>query len=350
MNTDLYQLVRKNILSLKPYASARDEFKGVASVFLDANENAYGSPLGHDFNRYPDPVQNDLKSAVAKIKGVPVQNIFIGNGSDEVIDLAIRIFCEPGEDEIIICPPTYGMYQVSAHINNVGIRKVPLLPNFGLDVAGILNAVKPGTKIIFICSPNNPTGNNMAQQDVIELAERFSGLIVIDEAYINYSRQPSFISSLTRFANLLVMQTLSKAWGLAGLRIGLAFGSEDLLALFNKVKPPYNIGIASQQLAIDALKNAAQVNGWIRDTVKERERVIAALLQLPCILEVYPSDANFILVKTDGADALYNYLTEKKIVVRNRSREFMCEDCLRITVGTPVENILLLEALIDYRK
>ena len=350
MNTDLYQLVRKNILSLKPYASARDEFKGVASVFLDANENAYGSPLGHDFNRYPDPVQNELKSAVAKIKGVPVQNIFIGNGSDEVIDLAIRIFCEPGEDEIIICPPTYGMYQVSAHINNVGIRKVPLLPNFGLDVAGILNAVKPGTKIIFICSPNNPTGNNMAQQDVIELAERFSGLIVIDEAYINYSRQPSFISSLTRFANLLVMQTLSKAWGLAGLRIGLAFGSEDLLALFNKVKPPYNIGIASQQLAIDALKNAAQVNGWIRDTVKERERVIATLLQLPCILEVYPSDANFILVKTDGADALYNYLTEKKIVVRNRSREFMCEDCLRITVGTPVENILLLEALIDYRK
>ena len=348
MNFDLNKLVRKNILALKPYSSARDEFKGNASVFLDANENGYGSPLDDDFNRYPDPLQWQLKFGIAKIKGVPAENIFIGNGSDEVIDLSFRIFCEPGKDNVIICPPTYGMYEVSANINDVAIKKVNLLPGFQPDVEGILNAIDAHTKLIFICSPNNPTGNNMRRLDIELLLNNFPGMVIIDEAYINFSRQKTFIAELTEYPNLLVMQTLSKAWGLAALRVGLGFASYDVINLFNKVKPPYNINAASQELALNALKNNHQVNDWIKETVKERIFLSAAMAELPFVKQVFESDANFVLVKVADAEALYHYLSSKKIVVRNRSKEIMCDNCLRFTIGTPLENQLLLDALKNY--
>ena len=271
MQFDLENLVRENIKLLTPYSSARHEFTGKASVFLDANENAYGSPLADKFNRYPDPLQWQLKFQLARIKGVPAENIFIGNGSDEVIDLAFRIFCNPQKDNVIVCPPTYGMYEVSGNINDVNIKKVPLTSDFQLDVAGILAAVDAQTKILFICSPNNPTGNNMARESVEILLNNFPGIVIIDEAYINYSKQKTFIQELTEYPNLIVMQTLSKAWGLAALRLGLCYASLDIIDLFNKVKPPYNINGASQQLALEALQNTDIVNDWITASVQQKE-------------------------------------------------------------------------------
>ena len=270
---DINALVRDNIKRLTPYSTARHEFKGHASVLLDANENAYGSPLEDNFNRYPDPLQWQLKFAIAKIKGVPAENIFIGNGSDEVIDVAYRVFCDPVIDNVIICPPTYGMYEVSGNINNVGIQKVNLTPEFQLDVEGIMNAVDAHTKLLFLCSPNNPTGNNMNRNDVEILLNNFPGIVIIDEAYINYSKQKTFIQELTEYPNLVVMQTLSKAWGLAALRLGLCYASMDIINLFNKVKPPYNINEASQELALEALQNTEQVNNWIKESVSERAKL-----------------------------------------------------------------------------
>ncbi|MBI3882839.1 MAG: aminotransferase class I/II-fold pyridoxal phosphate-dependent enzyme, partial [Sphingobacteriales bacterium] len=255
MEFNLDKLIRDNIKNLTPYSSARHEFTGKASVFLDANENAYGSPLPESFNRYPDPLQWQLKFQLAKIKGVPAENIFVGNGSDEVIDLAYRIFCNPGKDNVIVCPPTYGMYEVSGNINDVDIKKVNLTPDFQLDVPGILEAVDEHTKLLFICSPNNPTGNNMNREDVEVLLNSFPGIIIIDEAYINYSKQKTFIQELTEYPNLIVMQTLSKAWGLAALRLGLCYASMDIIDIFNKVKPPYNVNEASQQLGLEGLQN-----------------------------------------------------------------------------------------------
>lgn len=348
MQFDLDKLVRKNIKTLKPYSSARHEFAGKASLFLDANENAYGSPLAEKFNRYPDPLQWQLKFQLARVKGVPAENIFIGNGSDEVIDLAYRIFCNPGNDNVIICPPTYGLYEVSANINDVAIKKVNLTEDFQLDVEGILDAVDANTKLIFICSPNNPTGNNMKREDVEVLLNNFAGIVIIDEAYINYSKQKTFIQELTDYPNLIVMQTLSKAWGLAALRLGLCYASMDIIDLYNKVKPPYNINDASQQLGLDALSETETVNSWIKESVQQKEILIKQLSQFSFVEKVYPSDANFILVKVNDADDLYNYLSSNEVIVRNRSKEVHCENCLRITIGTPEENKKVIELLKQY--
>lgn len=342
---DINKLQRENIKNLRPYSTARDEYKGQASVFLDANENGYGSPLDQNYNRYPDPLQLDLKDAISKIKGVPIENTFLGNGSDEAIDLLYRSFCEPGKDNVIILPPTYGMYEVSANINNVEIRKVNLLPNFQLDLEKIAEAIDENTKLIFICSPNNPTGNSIIRTDIETVLANFQGLVVIDEAYINYAKQRTFIQELTEYPNLVVMQTFSKAWGLAALRLGMAFAARPVIDVLNKVKPPYNINQATQDLALKALENIDQVNEWIRTTVAEREQLIQELAQLPLVKKVYPSDANFILAEVNDALKTYDALVDQGIIVRDRSKVTLCEGCLRITVGTTQENQTLLNAL-----
>ncbi len=353
---ELQNLIRQNIKDLKPYSSARHEFKGNASVYLDANENAFGSPVvtkfdveAKSFNRYPDPLQWQLKFALAKIKGVPAENIFVGNGSDEVIDLAFRIFCNPQKDNVIICPPTYGMYQVSANINDVNVKKVNLIKDFQLDVAGILNAIDINTKLLFICSPNNPTGNNMDRADVEMLLNNFPGIIIIDEAYINFSKQKSFIQELLEYPNLIVMQTLSKAWGLAALRLGICFASMDIIDVFNNVKPPYNINEASQQIALQALAQTSIVNDWIKEIVQEKQLVSNELQQLSFVKKIFPSDANFILIKVNDSNKLYQFLAANEIVVRNRNNETACENCLRITIGTPAENMHLINTLKNYK-
>ncbi len=341
----LADILRENIKNLVPYSSARDEFKGEASVFLDANENSFGSPLDTNYNRYPDPLQFKLKQKIAEIKGVPPRNTFVGNGSDEAIDLLFRSFCRPGIDNVITVPPTYGMYEVSANINDIEVRKVPLQTDFQLNLEGIAEAIDENTKLIFICSPNNPTGNSIDRDAIQTILTNFSGLLIVDEAYINYSRQKTFIQELTEFSNLVVLQTLSKAWGLAGLRIGMAFASEEIIEVLNRVKPPYNINQASQQLALDALANVEQVNTWIRETIVERDNLIKVLAELAFVQTIFPSDANFLLVKTSDPKSIYNILVEKGIIVRDRSKIELCEGCLRITVGTPEENELLIRTL-----
>ncbi|MGC4034829.1 MAG: histidinol-phosphate transaminase [Chitinophagaceae bacterium] len=346
---DLNSLVRENIKKLVPYSSARDEFKGEANVFLDANENSLGSPLTRWYNRYPDPLQLKVKEKLSTIKGIPVNNTFIGNGSDECIDVLIRTFCDPGIDNILICPPTYGMYQVSADINNIAVKKVKLTPDFQLDLPAIEEAINGNTKMIFLCSPNNPTGNSLNREDVEVILNNFFGIVIIDEAYINFSRFKSFSTSLDEYPNLVVMQTLSKAWGLAALRVGIAFASEQIIQLMNKVKPPYNINQASQEIVLKALEGVGQVNEMIKILVEERESLVASLLQLSIVKEVYPSDANFLLVKVNDAIATYHFLLDKGIVVRDRSKVELCEGCLRITVGSPDENSQLLKALSEVR-
>lgn len=364
---NLDSLLRENIKKLIPYSSARDEFKGEAEIFLDANENAFGSPslaLGTAkssvmnqvveptrsdtwaLNRYPDPMQKDVKEKLSQIKGVPAGNIFLGNGSDEVIDILYRAFCNPGRDNVILVPPTYGMYEVSANINDVEVRKVPLTTDFQLNVEGISETVDERTKLIFICSPNNPTGNSMNREDIEIILNNFGGIVVVDEAYINYSRQRSFIGELTEYPNLVVMQTLSKAWGMAGVRIGMAFAADNIIAVMNRIKPPYNIGSPAQELALEALDNIEQVNEWIKATVVERGKLIAELGRIPFVKRIYPSDANFVLVKVDDAKGVYDYLVERKIIVRDRSKVMLCEGCLRITVGTPEEITTLISALV----
>lgn len=342
---DIKDLQRENIKTLKPYSTARDEFKGQASIFLDANENSYGSPLPANYNRYPDPLQLDLKQAISKIKGVPIENTFLGNGSDEAIDLLFRAFCNPGKDNVIILPPTYGMYEVSANINDVEVRKVDLLKNYQLNMAKIAETIDANTKIIFICSPNNPTGNSITRTDIETVLANFKGLVVIDEAYINYSRQKTFIQELTEYSNLVVLQTFSKAWGLAALRLGMAFSSRPVIDILNKIKPPYNINQATQDLALAALENIKEVNEWIKITVKEREQLSADLIKLSFVTKVYPSDANFILVEVKDAINTYNLLVNNGIIVRDRSKVSLCEGCLRITIGTTEENKQLISIL-----
>ncbi len=342
-------LLRENIKRLVPYSSARDEYQGEASIFLDANENAFGSPLDQQFNRYPDPLQYDLKKRITEIKGVPPRNIFVGNGSDEAIDILFRSFCNPGVDNVILVPPTYGMYEVSANINDIQARKVNLTEDYQLNLEGIAEAIDKNTKLIFICSPNNPTGNSINRDDIQTLLANFNGIVVVDEAYINFSRQKSFIQELTECANLVVMQTLSKAWGLAGLRVGMAFASEEIIEVMNKVKPPYNVNESSQQLALAALANVGQVNEWIKETLAQRDRLVLQLKDFEFVVDIYPSDANFILVKTTNANGIYDYLVKQGIIVRNRSKVELCEGCLRITVGTPDENTILLEALQNFK-
>jgi len=343
------KLLRENIKNLTPYSSARDEYQGEASVFLDANENAFGSPLEQQYNRYPDPLQFEVKKRLSQIKGVPPCNIFLGNGSDEAIDILFRSFCNPGVDNVILVPPTYGMYQVSANINDIAVKNVPLTEEFQLNLEGIAEAIDEHTKLIFICSPNNPTGNSIDRTDVETLLANFSGIVVVDEAYINFSRQKTFIQELTEYANLVVLQTLSKAWGLAGLRVGMAFASEEIIEVMNKVKPPYNINEASQQLALQALGNIEQINSWIKETLVQRDNLVLGLKHFDFVVDIYPSDANFILVKTTDANSIYNYLVDKGIIVRNRSKVELCEGCLRITVGTPAENNILLETLRNFK-
>ncbi|WEK18306.1 MAG: histidinol-phosphate transaminase [Candidatus Pedobacter colombiensis] len=342
---DINKLQRENIKNLRPYSTARDEYKGQASIFLDANENSYGSPLSENYNRYPDPLQLDLKDAISKIKGVPIENTFLGNGSDEAIDLLFRAFCEPKQDNVVILPPTYGMYEVSASINNVETRKVNLLPNFQLDLDGIAEAIDENTKLIFICSPNNPTGNSIIRTDIETVLANFKGLVVIDEAYINYAKQRTFIKELTEYPNLVVLQTFSKAWGLAALRLGMAFAARPVIDVLNKVKPPYNINQATQDIALKALENIEQVNEWIKITVAERENLSNELAALPIVKKVYPSDANFILIEVDNALKTYNALVDEGIIIRDRSKVTLCEGCLRITIGTQEENKTLLKAL-----
>ncbi|HEV8282856.1 MAG TPA: histidinol-phosphate transaminase [Chitinophagaceae bacterium] len=342
---DLDLLTRENVKKLIPYSSARDDFKGEAKIFLDANENSLGSPLTKWYNRYPDPHQLKVKEKLSEIKKVPVDQIFLGNGSDECIDILQRAFCEPGIDNLIICPPTYGMYEVCANINNVQVKKVKLTPEFQLDLEAIEQAIDDRTKMIFLCSPNNPTANSLHHKDVEVLLNNYFGLIVIDEAYINFSRQKSFATQLDEYPNLVVMQTLSKAWGLAALRVGITLASKQIVAIMNKIKPPYNINQASQELALQALDEVEEVNEMIIELVKEREVLTEALVNLSLVEKVYPSDANFLLVKVNDAVGIYKKLLDQGIVVRDRSRIELCEGCLRITVGTTEENKTLLYAL-----
>ena len=342
-------VVRNNIRNLKPYSSARDEFKGEANIFLDANENSLGSPLLKWYNRYPDPMQWKIKQKLSVIKQVPVDQVFLGNGSDEPIDLLFRCFCEPGVDEVIVFPPTYGMYEVSANINNVHLSKVPLTKEFQLDLEALESAIKPHSKIIWICSPNNPSGNSIDRQDIEMVLNNFDGLVVVDEAYINFSRQKSLVTDLADYPNLVVLQTLSKAWGLAGLRVGMAFSSSEIIGYLNKVKPPYNISEPVQELALKALDEIGQVNDMILQLVDARKQLELDFVKSPQVVKVFPSDANFLLVEFTQARAMYDYLVGKGIVVRDRSNVLLCDNCLRITVGTDAENLKLVDSINSFQ-
>ena len=336
---DIMQLVRGNIRSLAPYSTARDEYKGELGAFLDANEN----PFANGYNRYPDPRQAQLKAQISRIKGMPVENIFVGNGSDEAIDLCMRIFCEPRVDNVVTIAPTYGMYKVSAAINDVEVREVQLGQDFSLPVQALLAACDKNTKLMFLCSPNNPTGNSFPVEQMQWLLENFGGIVVVDEAYIDFSAQESMSALLGRYCNLIVLQTLSKAYGLAALRLGLAFAHERVMGIFANVKYPYNINLAGMEIAQRLLDRG--VRSEVDTIIKERGRVAGALATFRCVERVYPSDANFLLVKVDDAQAIYSALIEQKVIVRDRSRVAGCEGCLRITIGTPEENDLLLQII-----
>ena len=345
MSFDLNSLLRPHIAKLQPYTSARDEYTGKEGIFLDANENPLGSITDQDFNRYPDPYQAALKEEIAKIKKVKPTQIFLGNGSDEAIDLLYRAFCNPGKDNVFLLPPTYGMYEVSANINDVEIRKVPLTKDFQLQPDKILGAADSNSKILFICSPNNPSANKAKREDILFLLQNFKGLVVVDEAYIDFSDEPSFTTELENFPNLLVMQTFSKAWGLAALRLGMAFASEELIRVLNKIKPPYNISGLTQETVLNAFRNKEKVDQMIADILEERDFLEKELSKLPFVQKIHPSHANFLLVQLPKANQVYEDLIEEKIIVRNRAKVLLCEDCLRITVGTRSENKALLEAL-----
>lgn len=345
---DLDRLVRANIKRLVPYSSARQERSGIGRIFLDANENSFGSSIGPNYNRYPDPVQTAIRIKMASQNGLNSNQIFVGNGSDEAIDLLIRIFCRPGLDQILTCPPTYGMYEVAASINDVAVRRANLCDNFELNKRAVLEAVDENVKLIFLCSPNNPTGNLMNREDVLDIAENFDGIVVVDEAYIHFSSQPSLVSELNTFGNLVVLQTFSKAYGLAGLRVGMAFASREIIELLDKIKPPYNVSQASQELVLKALEHRRSIDEGIKQIIQERTALCDALRRISTVVEVYPSEANFLLTKFTNADAIYSYLIGEQIVVRNRSNVELCEGCLRITIGTPAENTELIRALREY--
>ncbi|ADY36119.1 Histidinol-phosphate aminotransferase [Phocaeicola salanitronis DSM 18170] len=341
----LQELTRPNIWALKPYSSARDEYSGkTASVFLDANENPYNAPN----NRYPDPLQKELKALIAPVKKVKPEQIFLGNGSDEAIDLLFRAFCRPGIDNVVAIHPTYGMYQVCADINDVEYRKVLLDEKFQFKAEDLLRASDENTKLIFLCSPNNPTGNNLDAKEIITLLREFQGIVIVDEAYIDFSTQPSFIGILDEYPNLVILQTFSKAWGCAAIRLGMAFASPDIIGIFSKIKYPYNINLLTQQEALRMMQRHYEVQRWISTLLEERARLMQAFTQLPCCKKVFPTDANFFLTRVSNAKAIYDYLVDQGIIVRNRSNITRCEDCLRITVGTRPENDALLEALRKY--
>lgn len=342
----IHKFLRPHINSLTPYSSARDEYSGKEGIFLDANENPIGSITAENFNRYPDPYQSALKMRISEIKKVSVDQMFLGNGSDEAIDLLIRAFCTPGKDNIIILPPTYGMYEVSAEINAVAIKKVNLTVDFQIQPQKILQEVDENTKIIFFCSPNNPTGNPMDRENILKVLDGFDGLVVVDEAYIDFSESDSFTSLLDRYQNLLVMQTFSKAWGLASLRLGMAFASPEIIKVLNRIKPPYNISGLTQDTVLKALQQEEKMKEMVREILQERGFLENQLKNLEQVIRVYPSDSNFLLIKIPGAKNIYDKLIHEKIIVRDRSKVVLCEDCLRITVGTRFENEKLLEALV----
>lgn len=341
MSFDIKNITRKNILSLKPYSSARDEFSGEAAVFLDANENPYNSP----WNRYPDPRQIELKKKISGIKNIPWEKIFLGNGSDEPIDLLFRAFCEPGIDNIVSIAPTYGMYHVAADINNIKVNEVPLNEEFELDAKALLAKADENTKIIFLCSPNNPSGNALNSEEVNFVIKNFNGLVVVDEAYIDFCPEKSLLPVLANHPNLVILQTFSKAWGMAGLRLGMAFADQQIINILNKIKYPYNLNILTQQKAIELIAKEENKTEWVKTILSEREKLANELVKFPFVIKLYPSDANFILVKTHDPKGIYNYLVEEKIIVRDRSKIMLCEGCLRISIGSPEENATLLEAL-----
>lgn len=338
---DINQLLRKNIAALSPYSCARDEFEGEASVYLDANENPYNAP----YNRYPDPLQKALKEKIAALKGLRAEQIFLGNGSDESIDLAFRAFCEPRLDNVLAIAPTYGMYKVCADINDVAYREHPLDADFQFKAEDLLARCDEHTKLIFLCSPNNPTGNSLPSAEVVKVIENFQGLVMLDEAYIDFSSQDSFCSLLDKYPNLVIFQTFSKAWASAGLRLGMAFASPEIIAVYNKVKYPYNVNLQTQQLMLAHLQEPQRIQAWVTELIEQRSFLQQALAALPIVQHIYPSDANFLLVKVDDADALYQYLVAQGIIVRNRNRVRLCEGCLRITVGTADENAALMAAM-----
>lgn len=338
---ELEKLLRNNIKALKPYSSARDEFSGEAEVFLDANENPFNKP----YNRYPDPLQWAVKEKIAAIKKVAPEKIFLGNGSDEPIDIVFRAFCEPGVDNVVSIDPTYGMYQVAADINNVEMRKVKLNEDFGFSAQKLLDAANIYTKAIFICSPNNPTANLLDKAEIIKLITGFEGLVVVDEAYIDFSPESSLLPELDNYENLIILQTFSKAWGMAGLRLGMAFANPEVVIVFNKIKYPYNINILTQKKALDLLEHTNEKEEWVKIIVEERGKMVRKLFKLPFVQVVYPSDANFVLVKMHDAHGIYEHLTDQKIIVRDRSKITLCEDCLRITIGSAKENKKLRKAL-----
>lgn len=338
---ELNNLLRENIRNLKPYSSARDEYTGEAMVFLDANENPFNQP----YNRYPDPLQKELKAKIASIKNIPAEQIFLGNGSDEPIDLLIRAFCEPGVDNIVTIDPSYGMYKVAADISGIELRKVSLTESFDLDVNATLKACDKNTKLIFLCSPNNPTGNSLNKNSMLEVTGNFNGLVIVDEAYIDFSDNKSLLNDLQNYPNLVVLQTFSKAWGMAGIRLGMAFASNEITGILNKIKYPYNINVLTQQKALELLEQKEQVEQWVKMLCRERETMEANLEKLPFVVKVYPSDANFLLVKMYDARGIYNYLVEEGIIVRDRTKVHLCDDSLRITIGTENENITLMNTL-----
>ena len=335
---NIEKLLRDNIRQLQPYSSARDEFKGEASVYLDANENPYNAP----YNRYPDPLQWKVKEQISQVKDVAQENIFLGNGSDEPIDLLYRAFCNPRIDNVVAIEPTYGMYKVCAGINDVEYRKVLLDENFQFSADNLLTACDLYTKIIWLCSPNNPTGNSLNRKEIIKLITSFEGIVVLDEAYIDFAREESFMEKLSKYPNLVILQTMSKAWASAAIRLGMAFASTEIIAVLNKIKYPYNINILTQKKALTILKNHGQLKKSVNLILKQRTILINALHDISYVLHIYPTDANFVLVKVEDPNMLYQYLVDKSIIVRNRNIVSLCNGCLRITVGTPEENSILL--------
>ena len=342
----LNELIRPNIWSLKPYSSARDEYKGAtASVFLDANENPYNSPN----NRYPDPLQTELKTLVSRVKNVSCDRIFLGNGSDEAIDILYRTFCIPGTDNAVAIDPTYGMYEVCADINDVEYRKVLLDENFQFKASDLLAKTDEKTKLVFLCSPNNPTGNNLCRKEIEAVLQEFAGIVVIDEAYIDFSDEVSFTTMLDRYPNMVVLQTFSKAWGCAAIRLGMAFASAEIIAVFNKVKYPYNVNRLTQAEAISIIGKEYQIKEWVKTLLAERARLIEKFGKLTCCERIYPTDANFFLAKVSDAKKIYDYLVNNGIIVRNRTNVTLCHNCLRVTIGSRPENDKLIEALENYK-
>ncbi|PZF73990.1 histidinol-phosphate transaminase [Taibaiella soli] len=340
------QLFRRNILDAKPYSSARSEYTASNGVFLDANEN---TTVTSKENRYPDPLQTELKIKIADWRNIDVENVFIGNGSDEPIDLLVRATCNPGLDNILICPPTYGIYEVAAQINDVAVKRVLLQADFQLDVAAVLAAIDGNTKLIFICSPNNPTGNLLRKEDVVSLLNEFQGLVIVDEAYIDFATEQSWLTALSEYQNLVVLQTFSKAWALAAARVGMAFADQSVIGILNKIKPPYNVSQRSQEAAVAVFTKKAEVRTAVAEILKERAELANELQQFGFVRRVFPSDANFILVQVDDALQLYEFLLAKNIIIRNRSQQPLCENCLRITVGNAGENQILLNVLKQFQ-